>query len=67
MQEFALVALIATVAILQPLAASAAPNPKYCVSLRKHFDVCEKYQIAHHKPIKPTCTKYLTEMKKAGC
>jgi hypothetical protein len=23
--------------------------------------------IAHHKPVQPTCAKYLTEMKKAGC
>jgi hypothetical protein len=52
---------------LAALAASAAPNPKYCLSLRKHFGVCEKYQIAHHKPVQPTCSKYLTEMKKAGC
>jgi hypothetical protein len=66
MQKLALVP-IAVFAILQPFAASAAPNPKYCLSLRKHFDACEKYQIAHGKPIKPTCTKYLTEMKKAGC
>jgi hypothetical protein len=28
---------------------------------------CETSQIAHHKPVQPTCTKYLTEMKKAGC
>jgi hypothetical protein len=66
MRKFALV-LIAAFAILQPLAVVAAPNPKYCLSLRKHFDACEKYQIAHGKPVAPTCTKYLTEMKKAGC
>jgi hypothetical protein len=66
MRKFALV-LIAVFVILQPLAAFATPNPKYCVSLRKHFDACETYQIKHGKPVKPTCTKYLTEMKKAGC
>jgi hypothetical protein len=66
MPKFAL-ALIAAFAILHPLAASAAPNPKYCMSLRKHFDACESAQIAHHKPVKPTCSKYLSEMKKAGC
>jgi hypothetical protein len=59
--------LIAMLWILQPLAASAGPNPKYCVSLRTGFDRCEKYQITHNKPVQPTCTKYLTEMKKAGC
>jgi hypothetical protein len=59
--------LTAAFAILQPLTALAAPNPKYCVSLRKHFDACETYQIKHGKPVAPTCTKYLTEMKKAGC
>jgi hypothetical protein len=48
---------------LPPLAASAAPNP----NMRKHFDACESAQIAHHKPVQPTCSKYLTEMKKAGC
>jgi len=66
MHKFAL-ALIAVFVVLQSLAAFAAPNPKYCVSLRKHFDACESYQIKHGKPIAPTCTKYLTEMKKAGC
>ena len=66
MPKFA-IALIAVFTILQPLAAFAAPNPKYCVSLRKHFDACEKYQIAHGKPVVRTCTKFLTEMKKAGC
>jgi hypothetical protein len=66
MRKFTLV-LIAAFVILPPLAASAAPNPKYCVSLRKHFDACQTYQIKHGKPVKPTCTKYLTEMKKAGC
>jgi hypothetical protein len=60
-------ALLAALAILQPLAASAAPNPKYCRELRMEFDRCETYQIKHHKPVEPTCTKYLTEMKKAGC
>jgi hypothetical protein len=63
MPKFALV-LIAAFAVLQP--ASAAPNPKYCVSLRKHFDACETYQIKHGKPVAPTCSKYLAEMKKAG-
>ena len=58
---------IAALPILHPLAASAAPNPKYCLSLRKHFDACETSQIAHHKPVKPTCTKYPTEIKKADC
>jgi hypothetical protein len=66
MRKFALLTT-ATFWLLHPLAASAAPNPKYCVSLRKHFDVCEKVQIAHHKPVTPTCSKYLAEMKKAGC
>ncbi len=66
MPKFVL-AVLAAFAILQPLAASATPNPKYCVSLRTRFDWCEKYQIAHHKPVKPACSKYLTEMKKAGC
>jgi len=46
---------IATFAIQQPLAASAAPNPKYCRELRMEFDRCEKYQIAHHRPVQPTC------------
>jgi hypothetical protein len=60
-------ALLAAFPILQPLATHAAPNPKYCRDLRTGFDRCETYQIKHHKPVKPTCTKYLTEMKKAGC
>jgi hypothetical protein len=59
--------LIAAFVILQPLAALAAPNPKYCLDLRTRFDRCETYQIKHNKPVAPTCTKYLTALKKAGC
>jgi hypothetical protein len=66
MPKFAM-ALIAGFAILQPLAAFAAPNPKYCLDLRTRYDRCENYQIKHHKPVAPTCTKYLTALKKAGC
>ena len=58
---------VAIVVVLEPISASAAPNPALCGRLRKVFDICENYQVKHHLPVFPRCTYQWNRLKKAGC